>query len=135
MGRAAVIVLDTHIWLWWFNDDPALPQACRDVIEAHQPDGLGVSVFSCWEVAMLVAKGRLRLTVPVETWIHSALSPSEVRLLELTPSIAIESTVLPGNVHNDPADRIIIATARAARCPLVTLDQQIRQYPHVTTLP
>jgi PIN domain nuclease of toxin-antitoxin system len=130
-----VIVLDTHIWIWWFNDDPALPQSCRDVIAANQAQGLGVSVFSCWEVAMLAAKGRLRLSVPVASWVLSALAPPEVRLLELTPSIAIESTVLPDGLHNDPADRIIIATARAARCALLTLDQQIRRYPHVTTLP
>jgi PIN domain nuclease of toxin-antitoxin system len=135
MGRAAVIMLDTHVWVWWLHDDPALPQSCRDIIAANQADGLGVSVLSCWEVAMLVAKGRLRLTIPVAAWVSAALSPPEVRLLELTPSIAIASTVLPGSIHSDPADRIIVATARGARCPLLTLDQRIRQYPHVSCLP
>ena len=128
-------MLDTHIWVWWFNDDPALPRTHKDFISANQHDGLGVSVFSCWEVAMLSAKGRIQFSVPVATWIFDALSPREVRLLELTPSIAVESALLPGSPHSDPADRIIIATARAAGCPLVTLDEKIRQYPHVKTVP
>src|SRR6476659_6703738 len=68
------------------NDDPALPRTHKDFIAANQHDGVGVSVFSCWEVATLAAKGRIKFSVPVATWVFEALSPREIRLLELTPS-------------------------------------------------
>ena len=84
---------------------------------------------------MLVAKGRLQLSKPVGEWIEEALSPPEMHLLPLTPAIAVASTTLPGNVQPDPADRIIIATARAYDVALVTADREIRAYPHVKVLP
>lgn len=95
---------------------------------------MGVSAISCWEVAKLVEYGRLELPSPVGEWFDKALSYPGVRLLELTPKIAAESTQLPGDFHRAPADQIIVATARIHACPLVTSDERILVYPHVETI-
>ena len=95
---------------------------------------IGVSVISCWEIAKLVEYGRLELPCPLEEWFEQALSYPGIHLLPLTPEIAIESTRLPGEFHRDPADQIIVATARVYNCPLVTSDERILNYPHVTTI-
>ncbi len=84
---------------------------------------------------MLEAAGRLPLPLPVDAWIANALGVSRVRMLDLTPHIAMEATRLPGTIHKDPVDRLLVATARIHDCPLLTVDQQIRHYPHVVTLP
>ncbi len=129
-----MILLDTHIWVWWVDDNPQLTSAQRKHMEAHQGSGLGVSVISCWEVAKLVELNRLVLRCPVAEWIEQALAYPGVRLLYLTPRIAVESTQLPGTFHRDPADQIIVATARIRGCPLLTADARILRYPHVKTL-
>ena len=85
-------------------------------------------------VAKLVELGRLQFTVPVEQWLGQALNPP-VRLLPLSPEIAVGSTQLPGTFHRDPADQIIVATARLYDCPLVTLDRHILAYSHVRLAP
>lgn len=71
-----MIVLDTHVWVWWVNESAELTAPIRQLIEGHQQEGLGVSIISCWEVAKLVERGRLRLTMPVDLWIEQALSCS-----------------------------------------------------------
>jgi PIN domain nuclease of toxin-antitoxin system len=129
-----VIVLDTHIWVWWVHGDPRLPQAHAAILKQHEPTGLGVSAISCWEVAKLVEKGRLRLPRPIDEWMRLALRYPGLTLLPLDPEVAIESTRLPGPFHNDPADQIIVATARIHHCPIVTVDQRISVYPHVQAL-
>ncbi len=130
-----MIILDTHIWVWWVHDDPQLPPTCRTYIQAHETDGLGISAISCWEVAKLVEYGRLTLPLPVSDWFDQALAYPGIRLLELSPRIIVESTQLPGSFHRDPADQIIVATARVYSCPLVTLDSRLRTYPHVDVAP
>lgn len=130
-----MIVLDTHIWVWWLHDAPELAANYRAEVERHEPSGLGVSVISCWEIAKLVELGRLVLPLPVEMWLQKALAEPGIRLLPLTPRIAVESTRLPQPFHRDPADQIIVATARIYSCPLVTVDSRIRAYPHVQLLP
>ena len=87
------------------------------------------------EIAKLVENNRLSLPVPVGEWLDQALAYPGVRLLELTPRIAVESTQLPGTFHRDPADQLIVATARVYDCPLVTLDGKIRAYQHVQVAP
>ena len=126
-----MIVLDTHIWVWWVHGDSALPAATHTLLTSSEQIGIGVSAISCWEVAKLVERGRLTLPCPVLDWIQQALSYPGVRLIELTPSICVESTQLPGTFHRDPADQIIVATARVLDVPLVTEDGKIRAYPHV----
>lgn len=129
-----MILLDTHIWIWWVNGDAHLTPAQRRHVEDHEATGLGVSVMSCWEVAKLAELQRLELRCPVGEWIEQALAYPGIRLLYLTPRIAVESTELPGTFHRDPADQIIVATARIRRCPLLTADARILGYPHVKTL-
>jgi len=129
-----MIVLDTHIWVWWVDGSSQFTAQCQNWIEEYKADGLGVSVISCWEVAKLVENGRLKLRCPVEEWIDRALAYPSVELLQLTPRIAVESTQLPGGFHRDPSDQIIVATARIWNCPLLTADDRILNYPHVTLL-
>ncbi len=134
MGSTKMIVLDTHIWLWWVHDSDSLTATQRAAIAANQSDVIGISAISCWEIAKLVEYNRLELTTPLEEWFEQALHYPAVQLLALTPEIALASTRLPGEFHRDPADQIIVATARVYDCPLVTSDQKILDYPHVTTI-
>lgn len=129
-----MIVLDTHIWIWWVHGDERLTQRQMEIIQAHEDDEIGVSAISCWEIAKLVERGRLDLPCPLEDWFDLALSYPGIRLIELTPAIAIESTRLPGEFHRDPADQIIVATARIHGCPLVTSDSRILEYSRVETV-
>jgi PIN domain nuclease of toxin-antitoxin system len=124
-------VLDTHIWVWWVHDDDKLPPTHKAYIQNNENLGLGISAISCWEIAKLAEYGRLNLPVSVSEWLDQALSYPGMRLLELTPQIAVESSQLPGTFHRDPADQIIVATARVYSCPLVTLDGKILAYQHV----
>ena len=113
-------------------DDPALPAAHRAAIDADEDRG--VSIISCWEVAMLVALKRLELTIPVLHWIEEALRYPGVRLLGLTPGVVVDSTVLPGGFHRDPADRMLVATARALGCAILTSDDRILGYSQVRSV-
>jgi PIN domain nuclease of toxin-antitoxin system len=124
--------LDTHIWVWWVLDDARLSANHRQLIAAAEATGIGVSVISCWEVAKLVALGRLILPLPVMEWLDQALAYPGVQLLDLTARIAVESTQLPGRFHRDPADQIIVATARVHDIPLLTVDRRILDYAHVS---
>lgn len=129
-----MIVLDTHVWVWWVDGGTQLPPAYLTLLQAEAANGLGVSAISCWEVAKLVELGRLQLALPVDQWLAQALQ-SPVQLLPLSPEVAVGSTQLPAPFHRDPADQIIVATARFYGCPLVTLDRLIRAYPHVQLAP
>ena len=101
-----------------------------DLLNAGE-EPVGVSVISCWEVAKLVEYRRLELDRPVSDWIDTALACPRLELLPLTPAIAVESTRLPGAFHRDPADQIIVATARILGIRLLTEDSKIIEYPHV----
>jgi PIN domain nuclease of toxin-antitoxin system len=129
-----MIVLDTHIWIWWVHGSDSLTQTQLDVIEANEDGVIGVSAISLWEIAKLVENGRLELPVSLEKWFAQALNYPGVQIIELTPEIATESTRLPGEFHRDPADQIIVATARVMKCKLVTSDEKILNYSHVKTI-
>ena len=129
-----MIILDTHIWVWWVDDSQQLRDRQRQIIQDNVQSGLGVSAISCWEVAKLVEYGRLELACVVEEWMEQAMAYPGLQLLELTPQIAIESTKLPGSFHRDPAGQIIVATARVYDIPLLTADRRILQYQHVRFL-
>ena len=129
-----MILLDTHIWVWWVDESPQLSERHTQLIQDNESSGLGVSAISCWEVAKLVEYGRLRLDCSLEEWMEQAVAYPGITLLPLTPQIAIESTKLPGTFHRDPADQIIVATARVHDLPLLTVDRLILDYPHVRTL-
>ena len=128
-----MIILDTHIWIWWVDNNSRLTSPYRHWINQYQTEGLGVSIISCWEVAKLVEKKRLQLTYSVDEWLHIALSYPGVQLLPLTVPILIQSTQLK-DFHNDPADQIIVATAKIYQSPLLTADKKILNYPFVHTL-
>ena len=130
-----MILLDTHIWVWWVHGDAHLPSDYRTYLSEHESEGLGISIISCWEVAKLVEHWRLTLPLPVELWLNRALAYPGVHILDLTPRIVVESTQLPGAFHREPADQLIVATARVLNCALVTMDEKIALYPHVQRAP
>jgi len=129
-----VIVLDTHVWVWWVHDGPQLRAEQREAIAAAEDDEIGVSIISCWEVAKLVEYDRLTLPESPRDWMSKALDYPGLTLLELTPDIVVDSTALPGEFHRDPADQLIVATARMYHAPLVTSDGKILSYQHVETI-
>lgn len=129
-----MIVLDTHIWVWWVHGDEHLSKQQTNWLQENEEHGLGVSIISCWEVAKLVEYGRLALPCPVAEWFDQALGYPGISLLELTPRIVVDSTQLPKGFHKDPADQLIVATARILDCPILTADIKILNYPHVGTL-
>ncbi len=127
---SGVIVLDTHVWLWIVDGERSqlTAQAIQEIDDASRRGDIVVSAISVWEVAMLEAKGRISLSRPVDDWVRSALRAPGSRLLPLTPEIAIESTRFPGSAHGDPADRILIASARVTGGQLATRDRVILDY-------
>lgn len=129
-----MIVLDTHVWVWWVHGTAQLTLANAAFIDGAAADGLGISIVSCWEVAKLVEYGRLRLPCDLEQWLEQGLAYPGVQLLDLTPRIVIESTRLPAPFHRDPADQMIVATARIYGAPVATADHKILAYPHVQAL-
>lgn len=134
MGCVEMIILDTHIWLWWVHGTKNLTERQSEIIEENESQVIGVSSISCWEIAKLVEYDRIDLPCPIKDWFENALNYPGIRLLEISPNIAIESTQLPGEFHGDPADQIIVATARIYNCALVTSDSKILEYTHVETI-
>ncbi len=128
-----MILLDTHVWVWWVQNDSRM-SACTPFLDAARPAEVAVSAVSCWEVAVLHAKGRLVLDVSLDEWLQAALYDAAVSIVNLTPAIAVESVRLPGELHRDPADRMLIATSRFLRCRLLTEDRKILDYSHVEAL-
>ena len=131
-----MIVLDTHALLWWINGDvshfsPAGQHALAASLDQCE---IFVSAFSAWEIAMLVRYDRLKLGLDVPIWWDKVAAIPGVRIVDVSPAIAIASTMLPGTFHKDPADRLIVATARHLSAPLLTLDAKIRDYPHVRVI-
>lgn len=129
-----MIILDTHIWLWWVHEVKQLTRLQVEVISTHEADIIGISAISCWEVAKLVEYKRLNLPCSLTEWFQQALSYPGISLLELTPEIAIQSTQLLGKFHRDPVDQIVVATSMVFDCPLVTSDAKILNYPHIVTV-
>lgn len=130
-----MIVLDTHVWVWWAAGDPRLASAQLEAIgQEYRRGTVGVSAVSCWEIAMLVAKGRLDLDSGPLEWFHAELNYPSVELIPITPEIAAREYRLPEPFHPDPADRLIAATAIDNDCALVTSDTRILAQPSVVTV-
>ncbi len=128
-------LLDTHAWVWWLSAPESLPEDARAAIgEARRHRRLLVSSISVWEVALLVSKGRLELTLPLEEWINKAEALPFLRFIPVDNAIALRSVKLPGSLHPDPADRIILATALEREAVLITKDERLGSYPHVKTI-
>ncbi|WP_324670092.1 type II toxin-antitoxin system VapC family toxin [Geochorda subterranea] len=130
-----MIVLDTHAWVWWVSSpDQLSPKAREAADQAVEAGALYISSISVWEVVLLVQRDRLRLTLGVEDWVAYCEALPFIRFVPVNNAIAMKSVRLPGSLHPDPADRIIIATALTIGAPLVTKDHRIRSYPHVETI-
>jgi PIN domain nuclease of toxin-antitoxin system len=128
-------LLDTHAWLWWVTEDRRLSRAARRAIDKDQAkDALSVSLISIWEVAKKVGKGQLILDRPINDWLDLATARPGLHVAELTRPVLVESCRLPPPFHGDPADQIIVATARDRDATIVTKDRQIRDYAHVRSV-
>jgi PIN domain nuclease of toxin-antitoxin system len=123
------VVLDTHALVWLMQGNERVGPRSRALIAAAaEADAAFVAAISAWEIAMLVAKDRLALDRDVGEWLDAALGLPGLRLAALDPVVAVDSTRLPGDVHGDPADRLIIATARRHAAVLITDDRLILEY-------
>lgn len=131
-----MVIIDTHILLWWVSAFGLLSPAAEKAIETTLTDGdeVIVSSISAWEIAMLIDKGRLVLAMDVESWLDEVTQIEGVRFIPVDNEIGVKSTLLPGDFHKDPADRMIVATSTKLACPLVTADEKIIQYEHVETI-
>lgn len=129
-----MILIDTHIWVWWVSEPNRLSQPQREALQTNETAVISISAISCWEIAKLVQGSRLDLLRPVEEWFLLALAYPGVQLLPLTPSIATLSTQLPDGFRSDPADELIIATALTFNCPLLTKDKKIRDCTFIQTI-
>lgn len=124
-----MIVMDTHIWLWWVNESiDLLGQVRNDLIQ--YADIVSVSAISCFEVAWLDAHGRIKLPCPRTDWFEKALGGSDINLLPVTPEIAGIAVDLPEH-HRDPQDRIIIATALSHNAQLMSADSKFSKYTEI----
>jgi PIN domain nuclease of toxin-antitoxin system len=126
------ILLDTHCWIWLQSGqlDNFSEGTVEHIQEAGKAGILRVSIISIWEIALLESKGRIRLSMDCLEWVRRALDMPGMSLVPITPEIAVESTRLPGNMHADPADRILVATARNLGARLMTCDQALLDYGH-----
>jgi PIN domain nuclease of toxin-antitoxin system len=130
-----MILLDTHIWLWWLHEPSRLSPTAATRIKSEEADsGLLISAISVWEIAVKSGIGKLPLPLPIDDWFAQALTYPGMVIEPLNPLDAIASTQLPGEFHKDPADRILIAISCRYDIPLVTCDEKILRYPHVQTI-
>ena len=130
-----MIVLDTHAWVWWIGRPELLSEKAMQRIDGAMDDGsIHISSISCWEVSLLVKKGRLELTKDVEDWVAASEALPFFRFVPVDNRIALRSNLLTGRLNEDPADRIIIATAMVLGATLITKDRKIRSYSGVETL-
>jgi PIN domain nuclease of toxin-antitoxin system len=122
-----VVVLDTHVWIWWADDPARLSATAREAID--QADSIGIASISCWEVAMLSLGGRVTLDRDIARWVRQALAQPGVVAVPLTPKVAVDAALLEREgFSGDPADRLIYATARDVGARLVTRDERIRGF-------
>jgi PIN domain nuclease of toxin-antitoxin system len=126
------ILLDTHAWVWWVTEDRRLSRKAADAItRAARNEGVWLSAISIWELAKKVEKKQLVLDRPPRQWVDQALGVPGLLLAELTPAILLDSCELPQPFHGDPADQLIVASARHHGAVLITRDQRLRSYAHV----
>jgi len=127
MASKAVLI-DTHIFLWLIEGTSLSRTAHKAISEATNGRKIGISAISVWEIMMLIWKKRVQVRIPIKQWFDQAMTAPGITIIPLSPEILIESCLLPEYHYNDPADRMIIATARIKNIPLVTRDQRILEY-------
>ena len=129
------VVLDTHAWIWWVTNDRRLSRRARAAIQKPLARGEAwISMISIWEMAKKVEKGQLALDRPLDDWFEASLSAEGLHVADMTRPILVDSCRLSLPFHGDPADQIIVATARSLSAPVVTKDARLRDYPHVRTI-
>ncbi|HEX8342082.1 MAG TPA: type II toxin-antitoxin system VapC family toxin [Tepidisphaeraceae bacterium] len=126
-----MIVLDTHVWLWWVDDSPRLKPAVRERIDAADAC---VSAISLMEIATANARGRLPLLPTPARWFELAQAPDNLRVIPLSDSICLAAAALPRSFHGDPGDRLITALAKSLDVELITADRKILAYREVKTV-
>jgi PIN domain nuclease of toxin-antitoxin system len=123
-----MILLDTHVWIWWVSNPDLLSDAARTLIdEALVKRNVHISTMSVWEVAMLAAKNRLQLTMAVGDWIRASEGLPFVQFVPVTNAIALKAVRLPLKSLTDPVDRLVVATAEVLDLVLITKDKKIRK--------
>ena len=131
-----MIAIDTHALVWLATGARQMisKKAMKRITEELDRGEIWVSAISAWEIAMLVERERLILSLDVESWLGKISEIDAIRFQPVNNKIALESVRLPGEFHKDPADRIIVATARTMGLALITADEKIQAYPHVNTI-
>lgn len=125
----SALLLDTHTWIWYMNGDAELGSSAKKAITAAlRSNAVHLAAISLWEICMLNKKQRIVLGMPCLEWINRSIELTRIRVLPLTPEIADESCDLPGEFHGDPADRMIVATARVEGLTLITRDAKMLTY-------
>jgi len=128
-------LLDTHIFLWWFSEAPRLSPKQKAVLKgASEAEPVWVSDITLWEIATLISLQRIQLDLPLREWLERATASPLVQRQAITPAIAAEVAALPDSFHRDPADRIIVASARVLGATLLTQDSRITDAGLVPTL-
>lgn len=126
-----MILLDTHIWIWWINEPIKLAPETVAYLDSLSPATIHISSISCWEVSKLVEKKRLALPVALTDWLELAIDRTGITTISLEREIIVDACSLPGTFHADPADQLIVSTSRVKQLPLLTADGKILLYEHV----
>jgi PIN domain nuclease of toxin-antitoxin system len=130
-----LIVIDTHVLVWWLTGAPGLSRKAERALAAHgDPGQIVVSAISLLEIATATRRGRLRLSMPLDQWLAAVNSLPEIRVEPVSAEIAVRAGGLAEPMHGDPADRLIVATSAALGVPLVTGDKKIQAYRGVKTI-
>jgi PIN domain nuclease of toxin-antitoxin system len=130
-----VILLDTHVLVWWAAGTARLSAKARKAITGAQRQGtLHASTISLLEIATAIRRGRLVLAAPAGEWLKDLLQLNEMRFVPVTPEIAVAAGTFDEGMPGDPADRIIVATAQSLGCRLVSADAALRRAPAVSAI-
>jgi len=131
-----MLVIDTHVLIWFVNGSKELSSKAKKAIKSvmSKEGEIIISSISALGISMLILKGRLVLSMDIESWLDQVKQIEGFRFMAVNNEIGYKSTILPGEFHKDPADRMIVATARKLAVPLVTADEKIRKYEHVKTI-
>jgi len=129
-----MILLDTHVWWWSLSEPEKLSKAATRTIRKTNPEQRTIASISIWEFAMMACRKKIEMKITPDEWLSYALDKTGIQVFEINPKIAIDVCNLPGDFHKDPADRLIVATARVNNLTLITKDEKILKYSHVKTV-